>query len=129
MLGICTHVNKYLDLKYKYKYSGLKYEYKYIKYPSLKYKYKYFKNVLEYNSSMNSNTTRVQVPSTHLRWVAIMLMTHTHTRQLQLIYHNANDTHTYTRQLQLISDNVANKTETTENKVTVFATWLQTQTN
>jgi len=57
MLGICTHVNKYLDLKYKYKYSGLKYEYKYIKYPSLKYKYKYFKNVLEYNSSMNSNTT------------------------------------------------------------------------
>jgi len=69
MLGICTHVNKYLDLKYKYnyKYSGLKYEYKYIKYPSLKYKY--FKNVLEYNSSMNSNTTRVQVqvPSTHLR--------------------------------------------------------------
>jgi len=67
MLGICTHVNKYLDLKYKYKYSGLKYEYKYIKYPSLKYKYKYFKNVLEYNSSMNSNTTRVQVPSTHLR--------------------------------------------------------------
>jgi len=123
MLGICTHVNKYLDLKYKYKYSGLKYEYKYIKYPSLKYKYKYFKNVLEYNSSMNSNTTRVQVPSTHLRWVAIMPMTHT------LIYHNANDTHTYTRQLQLISDNVANKTETTENKVTVFATWLQTQTN
>ena len=81
MLGICTHVNKYLDLKYKYKYSGLKYEYKYkykysglkyeykyIKYQSLKYKYKYFKHVLEYNSSMNSNTTRVQVqvPSTHL---------------------------------------------------------------
>jgi len=29
MLGICTHVNKYLDLKYeyKYKYSGLKYKY------------------------------------------------------------------------------------------------------
>jgi len=24
MLGICTHVNKYLDLKYKYKY---KYKY------------------------------------------------------------------------------------------------------
>ena len=31
MLGICTHVNKYLDLKYEYKnkYSGLKYKYKY----------------------------------------------------------------------------------------------------
>ena len=42
MLGICTHVNKYLDLKYKL------YKYKY-KYPSLKYKYKYFKHVLEYN--------------------------------------------------------------------------------
>ena len=38
MLGICTHVNKYLDLKYKYKY----------KYPSFKYEYKYFKHVLEY---------------------------------------------------------------------------------
>ena len=38
MLGICTHVNKYLDLKYKYKY----------KYSGLNYKYKYFKHVLEY---------------------------------------------------------------------------------
>jgi len=38
MLGVCTHVNKYLDLKYKYKY----------KHPSLKYKYKYLKHVLEY---------------------------------------------------------------------------------
>ena len=50
MLGICTHVNKYLDLKYKYKYPSLKYEYKY-KYSGLKYKYKYFKHVLEYNTS------------------------------------------------------------------------------
>ena len=47
MLGICTHVNKYWDLKYKY--PSLKYEYKY-KYSGLKYKYKYkyFKHVLEY---------------------------------------------------------------------------------
>jgi len=42
MLGICTHVNKYLDLKYKY--------------PSLKYKYKYFKHVLKYNSSTSTST-------------------------------------------------------------------------
>ena len=34
MLGICTHVNKYLDLKYKYKY---------------------FKHVLEYNSSTSTH--------------------------------------------------------------------------
>ena len=44
MLGICTHGNKYLDLKYKY--SGLNY----------KYKYKYFKHVLEYNSSTSTST-------------------------------------------------------------------------
>jgi len=48
MLGICTHVNKYLDLKYKYKY----------KYPSLKYeyKYKYSKHVLEHNLSTTTST-------------------------------------------------------------------------
>ena len=57
MLGICTHVNKYLDLKYKYKYPSLKYEYKY-KYSDLKYKYKYkyFKHVLEYNLSTSTST-------------------------------------------------------------------------
>ena len=52
-----AYVNKYSDLKYKYKYKypGLKYEYKY-KYWNLKYKYKY----------LYSSTTRVQVqvPST-----------------------------------------------------------------
>ena len=53
MLGICTHVNKYLGLKYKY--PSLKYEYKY-KYSGLKYKYKYFKNVLECNSSTSTST-------------------------------------------------------------------------
>jgi len=44
-----TYVNKYSDLKYKYKYKypSLKYEYEY-KYWDLKYKYKYFKLVLEY---------------------------------------------------------------------------------
>jgi len=55
MLGTCTHVNKYLDLKYKYKYLRLKYEYKY-KYSGLKYKYKYFKHVLEYNSITSTST-------------------------------------------------------------------------
>ena len=55
MLGICTHVNKYLGLKYKY--PSLKYKYKY-KYSGLKYKYKYkyFKNVLECNSSTSTST-------------------------------------------------------------------------
>jgi len=54
-----AYVNKYSDLKYKYKYKypGLKYEYEY-KYWHLKckYKYKYFKLVLEYNSSTSTST-------------------------------------------------------------------------
>jgi len=42
LLGICTHVNKYLDgLKYKYKYQVYKY-------PSLKYEYKYKYSGLKY---------------------------------------------------------------------------------
>ena len=35
----CTHVSKYIELKYEYKY----------KYLDVKYKYKYLKLVLEYN--------------------------------------------------------------------------------
>jgi len=54
-----TYVNKYSDLKYKYKYKypSLKYEYEY-KYWDLKYKYKYkyFKLVLKYNSSTSTST-------------------------------------------------------------------------
>ena len=63
MLGICTHVNKYLDLKYKYKYPSLKYEYKYSG-----LKYKYFKHVREYNSSTSTTTKYTSLVSgSHLK--------------------------------------------------------------